>query len=83
MALIKDKYPILEHDEDRDAVTMPDRKALPKLPAKCAVSFSNSNGNTIAISVFIEFTPFAVPLSIGCFIQSEGENSSTHWYKYL
>jgi uridine phosphorylase len=42
MALIKDKYPILEHDEDKDAVIMPNRKGLADLPSKCAVSFSDA-----------------------------------------
>jgi hypothetical protein len=42
MALIKDKYPILEYDEDTNAIIMPNRKGLDDLPSRCAVSFSDA-----------------------------------------
>ena len=42
MALIKHEFPILEHDDDQDAVIMPNRKGLSILPDKCAASFSDA-----------------------------------------
>ncbi len=41
MALNKNKYPILEYDDDENSILMPDQKNANILPAKCVVTFSD------------------------------------------
>lgn len=41
MALNKNKYPILEYDDDARSILTPDSKNNPVLPAKCVVTFSD------------------------------------------
>lgn len=49
MAIIKDKYPILEYDEEQIAVIMPNRREKYKFPEKCVFAFLGDTVEKFAI----------------------------------